>query len=104
MVYVMRMQYEAQNVKSGYLEEMFDAGTWRVRNIWDGVKLEVTEDESPVVLHSFTHLDPDLPLFEVRWNKIAYLSGSKWSHLACPITLVCIKPLCGKSIVYLLIF
>uniref|UniRef100_A0A8C8JFW8 Ral guanine nucleotide dissociation stimulator n=1 Tax=Oncorhynchus tshawytscha TaxID=74940 RepID=A0A8C8JFW8_ONCTS len=45
---------------------MFDAGTWKVRNIWDGVKLEVGEDESPVVLHSFTHLDPDLPLFEQR--------------------------------------
>lgn len=49
---------------------MFDAGTWRVRNIWDGVKLEVTEDESPVVLHSLTHLDPDLPLFESSTQEI----------------------------------
>uniref|UniRef100_A0A672Z534 Ral guanine nucleotide dissociation stimulator n=1 Tax=Sphaeramia orbicularis TaxID=375764 RepID=A0A672Z534_9TELE len=40
---------------------MFDS-SWRVRNIWDGVRLEVSEDRSPVVLHSFTHLDPDLPL------------------------------------------
>lgn len=61
----MGMYSDAQNIKSGFLDEMFDAGTWKVRNIWDGVKLEVGEDESPVVLHSFTHLDPDLPLFEV---------------------------------------
>lgn len=63
----MGMYSDAQNIKSGYLDEMFDAGTWKVRNIWDGVKLEVGENESPVVLHSFTHLDPDLPLFEVSW-------------------------------------
>lgn len=64
----MGMYSDAQNIKSGYLDEMFDAGTWKVRNIWDGVKLEVGENESPVVLHSFTHLDPDLPLFEVsQW-------------------------------------
>lgn len=44
---------------------MFDS-SWKVRSIWDGVKLEVAEDPSPVVLHSFTHLDPDLPLCEVR--------------------------------------
>lgn len=69
MVYVTRMQSGAPSVKSGYLDEMFDAGTWRVRNIWDGVKLEVTEDVSPVVLHSFTHLDPDLPVFEVRFKE-----------------------------------
>uniref|UniRef100_A0A674A4Z9 Ral guanine nucleotide dissociation stimulator n=1 Tax=Salmo trutta TaxID=8032 RepID=A0A674A4Z9_SALTR len=49
---------------------MFDAGTWKVRNIWDGVKLEVGEDESPVVLNSFTHLDPDLPLFENSTQEI----------------------------------
>uniref|UniRef100_A0A673WSA1 Ral guanine nucleotide dissociation stimulator n=1 Tax=Salmo trutta TaxID=8032 RepID=A0A673WSA1_SALTR len=53
-----------------YLDEMFDAGTWKVRNIWDGVKLEVGENESPVVLHSFTHLDPDLPLFESSTQEI----------------------------------
>lgn len=44
---------------------MFDS-SWKVRSIWDGVKLEVADDPSPVVLHSFTHLDPDLPLCEVR--------------------------------------
>lgn len=64
MVYFSGMQYDAQSVKSGYLDEMFDT-SWKVRNIWDGVRLEVAEDEGPVVLHSFTHLDPDLPLFEV---------------------------------------
>ncbi|XP_053334188.1 ral guanine nucleotide dissociation stimulator isoform X3 [Clarias gariepinus] len=43
---------------------MFDASAWRVRSIWDGVKLEVVEHEGPVVLHSFTHLDPELSLLE----------------------------------------
>lgn len=57
------MQAEAQSVKPGQLD-MFDA-SWRVKSIWDGVRLEVVEDQSPVVLHSFTHLDPDLPLLEV---------------------------------------
>uniref|UniRef100_A0A8K9UM56 Ral guanine nucleotide dissociation stimulator n=1 Tax=Oncorhynchus mykiss TaxID=8022 RepID=A0A8K9UM56_ONCMY len=66
----MGMYSDAQNIKSGFLDEMFDAGTWKVRNIWDGVKLEVGEDESPVVLHSFTHLDPDLPLFESSTQEI----------------------------------
>uniref|UniRef100_A0A673X0T4 Ral guanine nucleotide dissociation stimulator n=1 Tax=Salmo trutta TaxID=8032 RepID=A0A673X0T4_SALTR len=70
MVHFMGMYSDAQNIKSGYLDEMFDAGTWKVRNIWDGVKLEVGENESPVVLHSFTHLDPDLPLFESSTQEI----------------------------------
>lgn len=65
MVYFSGMQTEAHSVKPGQLVEMFDS-SWRVRNIWDGVRLEVVEDRSPVVLHSFTHLDPDLPLLEVR--------------------------------------
>lgn len=56
---------EAHSVNPVQLVGMFDS-SWRVRNIWDGVKLEVVEDRSPVVLHSFTHLDPDLPLLEVR--------------------------------------
>lgn len=64
MVYFPGMQTEARGVNPGQLVEMFDS-SWRVRNIWDGVKLEVVEDRSPVVLHSFTHLDPDLPLLEV---------------------------------------
>lgn len=65
MVYFPGMQAEAHSVKPGQLVEMFDS-SWRVRSIWDGVRLEVVEDRSPVVLHSFTHLDPDLPLLEVR--------------------------------------
>uniref|UniRef100_A0A3Q4MW19 Uncharacterized protein n=1 Tax=Neolamprologus brichardi TaxID=32507 RepID=A0A3Q4MW19_NEOBR len=60
MVYFPGMQAEARSVKPGQLLEMFDS-SWKVRNIWDGVRLEVVEDRSPVVLHSFTHLDPDLP-------------------------------------------
>lgn len=65
MVYFLGILSEAHSVKPGQLVEMFES-SWRVRNIWDGVKLEVLEDRSPVVLHSFTHLDPDLPLLEVR--------------------------------------
>lgn len=65
MVYFLGILSEAHSVKPGQLVEMFES-SWRVRNIWDGVKLEVVEDRSPVVLHSFTHLDPDLPLLEVR--------------------------------------
>lgn len=64
MVYFPVTQTEAHSVKPGQLVEMFES-SWRVRSIWDGVKLEVAEDRSPVVLHSFTHLDPDLPLLEV---------------------------------------
>ncbi|KAK7933758.1 hypothetical protein WMY93_004654 [Mugilogobius chulae] len=48
---------------------MFDS-SWKVRSIWDGVRLEVAEDPSPVVLHSFTHLDPDLPLLESSTQEI----------------------------------
>lgn len=51
------------------LVEMFDS-SWRVRSIWDGVRLEVAEDPSPVVLHSFTHLDPDMPLLESSTQEI----------------------------------
>lgn len=73
MVYFPGMQTEAHSVKPGQLVEMFDS-SWRARNIWDGVRLEVAEDRSPVVLHSFTHLDPDLPLLEVR-EKALGLAG-----------------------------
>ncbi|XP_010874540.1 ral guanine nucleotide dissociation stimulator isoform X2 [Esox lucius] len=70
MVHFMGMYPYWQSIHSGYIDEMFDAGTWKVRNIWDGVKLEVGEEESPVVLSSFTHLDPDLPLFESSTQEI----------------------------------
>uniref|UniRef100_A0A665WRW6 Ral guanine nucleotide dissociation stimulator n=1 Tax=Echeneis naucrates TaxID=173247 RepID=A0A665WRW6_ECHNA len=63
------MQTEARRVKAGQLVEMFDS-SWKVRSIWDGVRLEVVEDRSPVVLHSFTHLDPDLPLLESSTQEI----------------------------------
>ncbi|KAL7391058.1 hypothetical protein ABVT39_003580 [Epinephelus coioides] len=69
MVFVPGMQTEARSVNPGQLVEMFDS-SWRVRNIWDGVRLEVTEDRSPVVLHSLTHLDPDLPLLESSTQEI----------------------------------
>uniref|UniRef100_A0A672J3D8 Ral guanine nucleotide dissociation stimulator n=1 Tax=Salarias fasciatus TaxID=181472 RepID=A0A672J3D8_SALFA len=49
--------------------DMFDS-SWRVRSIWDGVRLEVAEDPNPVTLHSFTHLDPDLPGVESSTQEI----------------------------------
>uniref|UniRef100_A0A8C7UGR2 Uncharacterized protein n=1 Tax=Oncorhynchus mykiss TaxID=8022 RepID=A0A8C7UGR2_ONCMY len=62
MVYLTVAQCEGRIIKLVSPDVMFDASTWRIRNIWDGVKLEVAGNVSPVVLHSFTQLDPDLPL------------------------------------------
>lgn len=45
-------------------ERMFE-GCRRARSLWGGVRLEVAGESSPVVLHSFTQLDPDLPPLEV---------------------------------------
>lgn len=66
MVYIMGMQSDALGVKPTSLDELFESSTWRIKNIWDGVKLEIAAgDGCPVVLNSFTHLDPDLPMLEV---------------------------------------
>ncbi|OWK61414.1 Ral guanine nucleotide dissociation stimulator [Lonchura striata] len=43
---------------------MFE-GCRRARSLWGGVRLEVAGESSPVVLHSFTQLDPDLPPLEI---------------------------------------
>ncbi|KAJ6633410.1 hypothetical protein lerEdw1_014507 [Lerista edwardsae] len=54
----------AAPVAGGSPEKMFE-GSRRLRSLWDGVRLEVAaESGSPVVLHSFTQLDPDLPPLE----------------------------------------
>lgn len=56
-------------------EKMFD-GSRRMRSLWDGVKLEVAaESASPVVLHSFTQLDPDLPPLEVTEKRRRIIGG-----------------------------
>ncbi|XP_059921742.1 ral guanine nucleotide dissociation stimulator-like isoform X1 [Gadus macrocephalus] len=61
MVYFPGSQCGAQCGHSeGLYPEMFE-GSRRVRSIWGGVRLELSDDPSPVLLHSFTHLDPDLP-------------------------------------------
>ncbi|XP_041915495.1 ral guanine nucleotide dissociation stimulator isoform X1 [Alosa sapidissima] len=73
MVYLTGAQSETRSsVKKtiGSPDVMFDASAWRIRSIWDGVKLEVAGDASPVVLHSFTQLDPDLPLLENATQEI----------------------------------
>ncbi|KAJ7406340.1 Ral guanine nucleotide dissociation stimulator-like 1 [Willisornis vidua] len=48
---------------------MFE-GCRRARSLWGGVRLEVAGESSPVVLHSFTQLDPDLPPLESSTQEI----------------------------------
>uniref|UniRef100_A0A671PWY3 Ral guanine nucleotide dissociation stimulator-like n=1 Tax=Sinocyclocheilus anshuiensis TaxID=1608454 RepID=A0A671PWY3_9TELE len=71
MVYIMGMQSDALGVKPASLDELFESSTWKIKNIWDGVKLEIAPgDGCPVVLNSFTHLDPDLPVLESSVQEI----------------------------------
>lgn len=61
---VQRMWTEAAGPAGG-AETLFP-GSRRSRSVWDAVRLELGgPDSSPVVLHSFTQLDPDLPRLEV---------------------------------------
>lgn len=61
---VQRMWAEAAGPAGG-AEPLFP-GSRRSRSVWDAVRLEVgSPDSCPVVLHSFTQLDPDLPRLEV---------------------------------------
>jgi hypothetical protein len=61
---VQRMWAEAAGPIGG-TEPLFP-GSRRSRSVWDAVRLEVgVPDSCPVVLHSFTQLDPDLPRLEV---------------------------------------
>lgn len=61
---VQRMWAEAAGPVGG-AEPLFP-GSRRSRSVWDAVRLEVgVPDSCPVVLHSFTQLDPDLPRLEV---------------------------------------
>lgn len=61
---VQRMRAEAAGPTGG-AEPLFP-GSRRSRSVWDAVRLEVGVPGScPVVLHSFTQLDPDLPRLEV---------------------------------------
>ncbi|XP_077161996.1 ral guanine nucleotide dissociation stimulator isoform X3 [Paroedura picta] len=54
----------------GSPERLFE-GCRRLRSLWDGVRLEVAaESAGPVVLHSFTQLDPDLPPLESSTQEI----------------------------------
>lgn len=85
MVYLTVAQCEGRIIKLGSPDVMFDASTWRIRNIWDAVKLEVAGNVSPVVLHSFTQLDPDLPLLEVRTSPVI-----------CSLRAGCTVHLCGS--------
>ncbi|XP_061119520.1 ral guanine nucleotide dissociation stimulator-like isoform X1 [Conger conger] len=70
MVFFIGMQSDAQSVRLGSADGMFDASAWRIRSIWDAVKLEVAGDSSPVVLNSVTQLDPDLPQSESSTQEI----------------------------------
>nr|XP_042130972.1 ral guanine nucleotide dissociation stimulator isoform X1 [Peromyscus maniculatus bairdii] len=54
----------------GAAEPLFP-GSRRSRSVWDAVRLEVgVPDSCPVVLHSFTQLDPDLPRLESSTQEI----------------------------------
>nr|KAF6432858.1 hypothetical protein HJG59_000562 [Molossus molossus] len=55
---------------AGAAEPLFP-GSRRSRSVWDAVRLEVGgPDSCPVVLHSFTQLDPDLPRLESSTQEI----------------------------------
>lgn len=73
---VQRMWAEAAG-PAGAAEPLFP-GSRRSRSVWDAVRLEVGgPDSCPVVLHSFTQLDPDLPRLEVgEPDEIALLAPS----------------------------
>uniref|UniRef100_A0A8C5NUK0 Ral guanine nucleotide dissociation stimulator n=1 Tax=Jaculus jaculus TaxID=51337 RepID=A0A8C5NUK0_JACJA len=66
---VQRMWAEAAGPAGG-TEPLFP-GSRRSRSVWDAVRLEVgVPDSCPVVLHSFTQLDPDLPRLESSTQEI----------------------------------
>ncbi|XP_030694283.1 ral guanine nucleotide dissociation stimulator isoform X2 [Globicephala melas] len=66
---VQRMWAEAAGPAGG-AEPLFP-GSRRSRSVWDAVRLEVGgPDSCPVVLHSFTQLDPDLPRLESSTQEI----------------------------------
>ncbi|XP_019497326.1 PREDICTED: ral guanine nucleotide dissociation stimulator [Hipposideros armiger] len=66
---VQRMWAEAA-WPAGGAEPLFP-GSRRSRSVWDAVRLEVGgPDNCPVVLHSFTQLDPDLPRLESSTQEI----------------------------------
>ncbi|XP_073078314.1 ral guanine nucleotide dissociation stimulator isoform X10 [Manis javanica] len=66
---VQRMRAEAAGPTGG-AEPLFP-GSRRSRSVWDAVRLEVGVPGScPVVLHSFTQLDPDLPRLESSTQEI----------------------------------
>ncbi|XP_058380379.1 ral guanine nucleotide dissociation stimulator isoform X2 [Diceros bicornis minor] len=66
---VQRMWAEAAGPAGG-AEPLFPDSR-RSRSLWDAVRLEVGgPDSCPVVLHSFTQLDPDLPRLESSTQEI----------------------------------
>ena len=71
---VQRMWAEAAGPIGG-TEPLFP-GSRRSRSVWDAVRLEVgVPDSCPVVLHSFTQLDPDLPrqIGRASWRERVYV-------------------------------
>ncbi|XP_017373064.1 ral guanine nucleotide dissociation stimulator isoform X4 [Cebus imitator] len=66
---VQRMWADAAGPAGG--SEPLFPGSRRSRSVWDAVRLEVgVPDSCPVVLHSFTQLDPDLPRPESSTQEI----------------------------------
>lgn len=74
---VQRMWAEAAGPIAG--TELLFPGSRRSRSVWDAVRLEVgVPDSCPVVLHSFTQLDPDLPRLEVGEPRPNVLCSIVW--------------------------
>ncbi|XP_063792815.1 ral guanine nucleotide dissociation stimulator isoform X8 [Pseudophryne corroboree] len=69
MIFLMLLEPHHDKTTTATPEKMFD-GSRKTRSLWDGVKLEVAGDSSPVVLSSFTQLDPDLPPLESSAQEI----------------------------------
>ncbi|OCT67109.1 hypothetical protein XELAEV_18038391mg [Xenopus laevis] len=68
MIFLMLL--EPQHDKPCTPEKMFECTARKMRSLWDGVRLEVAGENSPVVLSSFTQLDPDLPPLESSTQEI----------------------------------
>ncbi|XP_037735789.2 ral guanine nucleotide dissociation stimulator isoform X4 [Chelonia mydas] len=68
---VKRGRAARRDAGAGSPETMFESSR-RMRSLWDGVRLEVAGESGgrPVVLHSFTQLDPDLPPLESSTQEI----------------------------------
>lgn len=94
---VQRMWAEASGPIGG-AEPLFP-GSRRSRSVWDAVRLEVgVPDSCPVVLHSFTQLDPDLPRLEVGEPRSNVLCSIVWGWGISSLEIPPAAPVPGQSV------